>query len=209
MFPDHFQVTVDQQTGFPVRVLASRDGRTLYESRIEDLTVNSPIPEHAFSLKFPPGKQVSQTDFGFRPVTLDNAGRIVGYAPLVPASIPHGYRLSEVMVSLKPSRTGTNPPVGDIVSLSYRRGLDQFIVTTRPVGPHPRAWHDPLSTGERHTQRPERVTFSSGALAGRPGHQVIGLFAAPHVWALTDKLVVTVSGDLTQPELMQVAGSLR
>lgn len=31
---------------------------------------------------------------------------------------------------------------------------------------------------------------------------------APHVWALTGTLVVTVSGDLTRAELIDVAGSL-
>jgi hypothetical protein len=209
LYPDHLQVTVDQQTGIPVRVLALRGGQAIYETRIEDLTVNPPIPEHAFSLRFPPGKQVLHTDFGFRRVRLANVGRSVGYAPLVPASIPAGYRLSEVMVSVKPSATGTNPAVGDIVSLSYRRGLDQFIVTTRPVGPHPRAWRDPLSSGQGNGQGAQRISFSSGALAGRAGHLVLGPFAAPHIWALTSDLVVTISGDLTRAQLVHVANSLR
>jgi hypothetical protein len=209
LYPDHLQVTVDQQTGFPVRVLAFRGGQMIYETRIEDLSVNPPIPVHAFSLKFPPGKQVFHTDFGFRPERLANAGRSVGYAPLVPAFIPAGYRLSEVMVSVKPSATGTNPAVGDIVSLSYRRGLDQFIVTTRPVGPHPRAWSDPLGSGQGNGQGSQRIKFSSGALAGRTGHLVLGLFAAPHIWALAPELVVTVSGDLTRAQLVHVADSLR
>jgi len=209
LFPDHLQVTVDRQTGFPVSVLASREGQAIYETRIQDFTVNPRIPAHAFRLKFPAGKQVFGTDFGFRRLALDDAGRAVGYAPLVPASIPRGYRLSEVMVSVKPDTTGTNPPVGDIVSLSYRKGLDQFIVTTRPIGPDPKAWRDPLGTGQGYVRAPQRVTFSSGALAGREGHLVTGPFAAPHVWALTGKLVVTVSGDLTQAELLHVAGSLR
>jgi hypothetical protein len=209
LFPDHLQVTVDRQTGFPVRVIASQDGRTIYQTRIEDLTVNPRVPAAAFSLRFPPGKQVSRTDFGFRHVALRDVRRTVGYTPLVPTFIPGGYRLSEVMVSIKPNPTGTNPSVGDIVSLSYRRGLDQFIVTTRPVGPNPKAWHDPLYSGPGHVQGTQRVTFSSGVLASRAGHLVIGPSAAPHIWALTDKLVVTVSGDLTRPELLHVAGSLR
>ena len=208
LFPDHLKVTVDRQTGFPLRVLASRDGRTVYETRIEDFKVNPPMPAHAFSLEFPPGREVSRTDFGFRGVALDDVKRMAGYSPLVPAFLPEGYRLSKVMVSLKPSPTGTNPPVGDIVSMSYRRGLDQFIVTARPVGPDPKAWRDPLGTGQGHARGQERVTFSSGALAGREGHLVTGPFTAPHVWALTGELVVTVSGDLTRSELLQVAGSL-
>jgi hypothetical protein len=55
---------------------------------------------------------------------------------------------------------------------------------------------------------PERVRFSSGALAGRDGELVLDPLAEPHLWALTQDLVVTVSGDLTRDELLQVAESL-
>jgi len=209
LFPDHLQVTVDRQTGLPVRVLAARDGHTLYETRIDKLTLNPPIPEHAFTLRFPPGKHVSYTDFGFHRVALNDAGRITGYAPVIPASIPRGYRLSGVMVAKRPSPTGTNPRVGNVISLSYRHGLDQFILTTRPVGANPAAWHDPLDTGEGNFKAPQRVTFSSGVLAGRQGYLVTDSFAMPHVWALTGTLVVTISGDLNRAQLMQAANSLR
>jgi hypothetical protein len=131
---------------------------------------------------------------------------------LVPTSVPDGYRLTEVAVSRKPSFTGTeagNPPVGNIVSLSYRRGLDHFIVTTRPIGGDPSAWGDPLATGEGYVDQPESVTFSDGALRGRAGELLIDPLAVPHVWAMTDRLVVTVSGDLTRAELLRVAESLQ
>lgn len=41
-----------------------------------------------------------------------------------------------------------------------------------------------------------------------PGPDVDPL-ASPHVWALTEDLVVTVSGDLTRGELLEVAESLQ
>jgi hypothetical protein len=56
---------------------------------------------------------------------------------------------------------------------------------------------------------PQRVTFSSGVLADRQGYLITGSLAVPHVWALTGKLVVTVSGDLTRAQLLQIANSLR
>jgi len=87
LFPDHLQVTVDRQTGFPVRVIASQDGQTTYQTRIDDLTVNPRIPAAAFSLKFPAGKQVSRTDFGFRQRATEDVGRTVGYTPVVPTFI--------------------------------------------------------------------------------------------------------------------------
>ena len=209
--PDHLRVTVDRATGFPVRVAAFREGRRAYEIRIEDLVVNPPVPEDAFGLEFPPGIEVSRTDYGFRRVPLKEVDSVVGYDPLVPDQIPDGYRLAEVLVSKKPTATGpfeANPPVGDIVSLSYRRGLDQFIVTTRPLGMDLEAWSDPFDRGEGGVSGTERVRFSAGALVGRQGELVIDPMTPPHVWAATDTLLVTVSGDLTRPELLEVAESL-
>lgn len=184
----------------------------MWETRIEDLELNQPVPEDAFRLEFAPDEEVFRTDTGFRRVTLGDIEGIVGYDPVVPAWVPDGYRLGEATASRKGNPTGTeasNPPVGDVVSLSYRRGLDQFIVTTRPVGPDPSLWGDPLASGEGFLDEPEPVTFGSGALAGERGELLIDPLAIPHVWAKTDRLVVTVSGDLTREELVRVAESLR
>jgi hypothetical protein len=209
--PNHLQVTVDQETGLPMRVVASHDGRLVYETRLEGLRVDPPLPENAFRLDFPPGAEVFRSDEGFRRVRLDQVEARVGYSALAPTSVPEGYRLTEVAVSRKPSVTGAeagNPSVGNIVSLSYRRGLDQFIVTTRPIGGDPSAWGDLLATGEGYVDKPKQVTFSDGALRGRAGELLIDPLAIPHVWAMTDRLVVTVSGDLTGAELLRVAESL-
>ncbi|MDQ4059438.1 MAG: hypothetical protein M3124_09985, partial [Actinomycetota bacterium] len=102
----------------------------------------------------------------------------------------------------------SNPATIQAVSLSFRRGLDQFIVTTRLVGEDARAWSDPFATGEGSVQGPERVRFTSGALAGHDGELITDPLVGPHVWALTEELVVTVSGDLTRDELLRVARSL-
>jgi hypothetical protein len=208
---DHMQITVDQRTGFPVRVVSTRSGEFKSELRIEGLRVDQPLPEQAFTLEFPPGVETQRTNVGFRRVPLDGVRSIVGYGPLVPASVPDGYKLAEVTVSLKRSFTGTeggNPYVGRIVSLSYRRGLDQFVVTTRPVGKDPTLWSDPLGTGEGFRDVPEHVRLSGGALDGRAAQVMIDPLVVPHLWAMTDQLVVTVSGDLSGAELLQVAGSL-
>jgi hypothetical protein len=210
-WPDHLEVVVDRETGFPVRAIGSNKGNTLYETRIEDLTVGGDLPGDAFSLEFPPRVEVFRSDAGFRRVSLDEVPSIIGYDPLVPRSVPEGYELSEVAVAKRARATGAfggNPATINAVSLSYRRGLDQFIVTTRLVGDDASAWSDPFATGEQLVQARERVRFSSGALAGRDGELVIDPVAAPHVWALTQDLVVTVSGDLTRNELLHVAESL-
>jgi hypothetical protein len=211
LWPDHLEVVVDQETGFPLRAIASNNGQTIYETRIEDLEVGGALPQDAFTIGFPPGVEVFRSDAGFRRVSLDEARFIVGYDPLVPRSVPEGYELSEVAVAKRAGATGafeSNPDTIKAVSLSYRRGLDQFVVTTRLVGDSASAWSDPFATGEDLVRPLEQMRFSSGALAGRNGELVIDPLAEPHVWALTQDLVVTVSGDLTHDELLQVAESL-
>jgi hypothetical protein len=209
--PNHLEVTVDRATGFPVRAVWTRDGEFVRETRIEDLQVDAEVPDDAFDLHFPPDSEVFRSDAGFRRVSLDELEAVVGYEPLVPSWAPEGYDPAEVTASRLGSPTGSegaNPPVPDVVSLSYRRGLDQLIVTTRPVGSDPSLWGDPLASGEGYRDEPERITLESGALAGEEAELLIDPLAIPHVWVITDQLVVTVSGDLTRDELLRVAESL-
>jgi hypothetical protein len=209
--PNHLAVTVDRASGFPVRAVWSRDGKFVRETRIENLNVDQQVPANAFRLKFPSAAEVFQDDAGFRRVPLAAIEGIVGYEPLVPSWLPEGYEPAEITASNEGSSTGAegaNPPMGDVMSLSYRRGLDQFIVTTRPVGPDPSLWGDPLASGEGYRDEPEHVALESGALAGETGLLLIDPLAIPHVWVMTDRLVVTVSGDLTRDELVRVAESL-
>src|ERR687892_2512665 len=93
------------------------------------------------------------------------------------------------------------------VSLSYRRGFDQFLVTTRLAEGAP--WGDPLASGEGFVDHPEQVTIPSGALEGAEAELVIAPRAIPHLWTLADGVVVTVGGDLSRAELLRVTESLR
>jgi hypothetical protein len=218
---DHFEITVDRKTGVPVRVLETKSGAFLRELRLKDLVVNAELAPGTFHLKFPPGAWVVRSDGGFRRVRLRDAARIVGYAPLVPARVPAGYELAEVAVAKQSAPTGAeaaNPPSRMVVSLSYRRGLDQFLVTTRlarvpaegePALPLEKLWGDPLATGEGFVDDGEQVTIRRGALRGQAAELVLVPRGIPHLWALTDELVVTVGGDLSRDELLRVTESLR
>jgi hypothetical protein len=209
--PNHLLVTVDQASGFPVRVVATHDDELVWETRMQDLELNRSGPKDALKLDFSSDAEIFREDLGFRRVSLQAIQGIVGYDPLVPTWVPEGYAPAEVTASKKGSVTGAegaNPPVGDVVSLSYRRGLDQLIVTTRPVGPDPSLWRDPLASGEAYPDQPEQIVIKAGALAGDEGELVIDPLAIPHVWVKTDQLVVTVSGDLTRDELLRVVQSL-
>jgi hypothetical protein len=208
---DHLRITVDRETGIPVRVLETNDGAFWRELRIEDPAVNTDLPSDTFRLEFPPDADVLRSDDGFRRVPLSDVAGIVGYAPLVPAWVPEGYELAEVAVAREADPTGVeaaNPPSRMVVSLSYRRGLDQFLVTTRLAVPSENLWGDPLATGEGFVDRGAELTIGRGALAGEQAELVVVPRGIPHVWALTDELVVTVGGDLSRAELTQVTESL-
>jgi hypothetical protein len=68
-------------------------------------------------------------------------------------------------------------------------------------------WRDPFAIqGVRlHSAT---VRLSRGALAGADAQLVVDPRTLPHIWARTRDLVITVSGDLTRAELLDVAGSL-
>jgi hypothetical protein len=210
---DRLAVTVDQATGIPVRVVATLRSAFRQELRVDGLDLVTPV--RADRLTFPADAEVFRRDSGFRRVPLERVRETVGYAPLVPDWVPPGFVLSEVAVARRAQPTGRgerrNPPSKGVVSLSYRRGFDQLLVTTRLARPSgaDAAWKDPLATGEGFVDEPESVTVDGGALAGAEAELLIVPRATPHLWALTDRLVVTVSGDLDRSELLGVAGSLR
>ena len=209
---DRFEITVDRETGFPVRVV-ERKGRTLLrEMRVEHLVVNPDLPADTFRLRIPTGVEVVLTDDGFRRVGLNETAEVAGYAAVVPSWVPEGYELATVTVAREGGPTGReagNPPSRNVVSLSYRRGLDQFLLTTRLTGPRPERWTDPLATGEGFVDPSERIVLRDGALSGAIAELVIVPRGVPHVWAVTDELVVTVGGDLSRAELVRVAESVQ
>jgi hypothetical protein len=206
----HLSITVDRATGMPVRVVESKHGSVLRELRIEQLAVDPQLGGNRFELAFPVGAEVLRSDDGFRRTSLGEVAAAVGYRPLVPSWVPAGSRLAEVAVARQAAPTGKeggNPPSRMVVSLSYRRGVDQFLVTTRLRGDG--TWSDPLASPEGFTDRPTRATPTSGPLAGTAAQLVVSARTSPHLWALTHELVVTVGGDLDRAELGRIAGSLR
>ena len=210
---DEFEITVDKETGFPLRVVETKNGTFLDEIRIEELKIDPKLTAADFSVRFPADLEVERSDNGFRRVPLEQVEGIVGYAPVVPDQVPDDYELAEVAVARQALQTGVeggNPVSRMVVSLGYRRGLDRFVVTTRlrHVPGFQDLWDDPLGTGEGFRDEPQRVRLAGGALDGVRAELLIAPRNTPHIWAQTDKLVVTISGDLSGAELVTVAESL-
>jgi hypothetical protein len=211
---DEFVITVDRETGFPLRILELKDGEVLDEIRLEELDVDPELSPDEFTVRFPKDSEIARTDNGFRRVGLDEVEGRVGYSPLVPVDVPDGYELAEVAVAREAAPTGVeagNPSSRNVVSLAYRRGLDRFVVTTRlrHVPGFPDIWDDPLGTGEGFRDDPERIRVAAGALEGVQAELLIAPRNTPHIWAKTDKIVVTIAGDLSRAELLAIAESLQ
>lgn len=209
---DHLEVTVDQDTGFPVRVVSTYQGSLVQEMRLESLEIDPLLPAETFDLTFPPGIEVSSIDMGFRNVDPEAASAVVGYDPVLPGWLPNGYEFSTMAVAEEAQSTGKegmNPLSRGVVSMVYRRGFDRFTITTRLTGADRASWSDPLSGGEGFIGRPEDITLESGAFAGARAERVVDAHSVPHLWALGDELVLTVSGDLTAEEIVRIAESLQ
>lgn len=208
---DRLAIDVDKQTGVPVRIVALNGGRLLSELRLEALEVNAAIPSETFRPEFPAGVEVYRDDLGFRTMSLEEAAAAAGYRPLVPSAVPDGFSLSEVAFAKEGGATGSegaNPPSRNVVSISYRRGLDQFVVSTRKVGSDPSAWSDPIATGEGFVDDPEQVTIEKGALQGVEAEILIVPRGVPHAWTIADDLVVTVAGDLGRNQIVALLNAL-
>jgi hypothetical protein len=200
-------ITVDRETGIPVRDERLRGGKFAGEWRIEGLRVSPAGAKAVFRLQ--PGRDQQQTtyDMGFRRVSLPDVEAAAGYKPLVPAWVPDGYRLAEVAVASSSRPTGDeqrqNPESRHVVSLRYDRGLDHLVVTTRLTGPDHSRWGDPLTGSSAQARRPDDVS-----LAGYEGTLVIDPNSVPHVWAIAGRLVVTIAGNVSAPELRRIASSI-
>ena len=215
---DELDVTVDQQTGFPLRVIQintippSGEKVVMRELRVSNLVVGGRLPSDTFVPPYPPGTPpVSSFDRGYRRVSLREVAGAVGYSPLVPQQVPVGFKLAEVAVSTSGAPTAPdNPPSRNVVSLAWQRGFDRFVVTMRETGPDRTRWRNPFrAVDPRAGDAPEPLTIATGSAAGGVGQISVGVSVGQHAWAVTDRLVVTASGDLTREELVQVLGSLQ
>ncbi len=72
---DHIEVTVDQQTGFPVKVSESKAGRLLQEVRLEGVEIDPVLAVDEFVLSFPEGVEVEHNDAGLPPRVARRGGR--------------------------------------------------------------------------------------------------------------------------------------
>ncbi|MGH9187965.1 MAG: LolA family protein [Acidimicrobiales bacterium] len=209
--PDRMELVIDRELRVPLRVTRFSGDRRVAELSFRDLAVDEPLPPDVFRVEQP--GEVDPIDFGFeRATTPDEAGAAVGYPAPVPATVPGGFRLVGVSWAGEAQPTGAeaaNPPSVDVITLLYTRGFEWFTVSTRRAvaGGSETVWDDPIA-GEGQVQAYETVVLADGRFDGVEAPVSLTQPFPPHLWALGEDLVLTVAGNLTADELVEVAESI-
>jgi hypothetical protein len=215
--PDRARLAVDPDSKLPIAVSFLIGGQPWEDIRVDNLAVDAPLGAENFVVAVPGSPRLTPSDGGFRRVASPaEATAAVGYAASVPAFIPSGFKLAEVAVSAEAQSPGATNPDGTqapaqvangVAFLSYRRGFEQMVVTTRRgVTPLSDRWTDPFGTTPGVEGR--AIELESGRFDGVTASSIQTPPAMPHLWGATDELVFTVSGILTADELTRVANSL-
>lgn len=207
---DSFVYTCDDATGLPLAITETRADKSTVS--FEVLRLAEGINPPPFQFDFPPESEVVKRDLGFRRVALGEIAGLVGYNPVVPQVVPVGFDLVEVAVAEVPEEGTTtgaariNPPSLGVVVLIYRHGLDELVVSTRLADPRAEIddmWFDPYGGAYAFE------SLAPAKSAGGVDFQLAGGEGAPlHGWAVTDTLVVTVGGDISQDSLRQLIAGL-
>ena len=235
--PAAWVAIIDKQYGITLAVRPAASGpssvtdRNLMAFHIEGLRINRPLPPDTFTAKpdYRPGQpghvrvkgapQVQVLDFskGLPPVHYSSPSELdrgAGGPDLVPTTVPAGFRLAEVARQTAPWQS---------LRLTYRRGMNMFVVGSGSryantvesgsgsdvASPAPgiaafdrRTWPQ-LTGGDQFTR------IQGGALDGAAAVLFAGVGAPASLEAWTDTREVAVSGDLSRPELLSIASSMR
>lgn len=203
---------VDEATGIPVTIEQRRADGSLYRRMDVDELVEGPIDAAALAPPLPAAATAYSERRNFQSTTLEDAAGMLPYKLVAPGWVPEKYRLSRVAVApaVANKEGQVNPSYADTVSLVYRDGLDSFSISMRRAAPWagPVTWSDPVLQGTPFADTSQIERIAEGALAGIDAYVSISPVLWPHVWAQHGDVVVTIAGDLSRAELLQVTRSL-
>ncbi len=203
--PELQVVTIDDQTGLALRFDALQGGQPEYQVQVENLATNLDA-EPSYAL--PGGTTLYRGDMGHVRMTLEQAGRAAGLAPLVPEWLPPGFTQAEVAATTSDARGPRR------ISVAFRRGMDVIVLHVTPGPVAPPAPGITIARGERDPEgnlsvprREERRRLSAGVLAGVEAELSFGRTSG--LSAADEARLVHLSGDVTIEDLMRVAESLQ
>lgn len=203
-------VTVDKATRFPI-ALAFMDeaGTQVRTIRLHDLVINPSFDDLSFSTTQPPGVSVREVKGPFRSTDLNDVSDSLDYEPFTPSELPKDFELFSVRLADSDFADAMNEPSNDLVVITYRRGLEIMTVTNRinPGADKSGKTKDPFFNFEGIETRHDKA-IDAGAVKGTVAHFVTEDIGEPYVWLAKEKQIVTVSGLLTEDQLMKAVSSL-
>lgn len=209
--PDHYVISVDKESLFPVRVVGTRLGKSFDEVSLGDLKLNETYSDSEFHLAVPKGAKVQTLNQGYRIVERSQVKSTVGYEPFMPAYVPGGFALAQIAVNKDAGvggPEGSNANNRNVVVLTYRRGLESFRITTRASANDGAEWNDPLSYEGEPPSKKEKVKLAGGSFADLTADVVATSTSPPHLWTIGARWLLTVDGDLGRDDLVKIAESL-
>lgn len=213
---DYFEtqdLTVDVETGITLQVKQTKADGTVVRTLVVDDIKEESADGAQLSPALPDAATAAPESKSFKSATLAQVAKAVPYRPLVPLWAPKGYYLAKVAYAPEVATVAyqTNPAYADVVALVYRNGFDSFTVTTRRAAPWsaPTSWTNPFLQGNPLEDLSTVDHVKAGVLAGDDLHVGIYPVVWPHVWAQHGDLVVTIAGDLTREQLLQITESLQ
>lgn len=209
--PDRYVVTLDRETAVPVHVEGTRDGRPFDEVTVSALQVNPHLTASDFVVTIPPNVKVSKIDNHYKRVAIGEVKDVVDYEPFVPGALPEGFTLSSVMVNKDAGQSGPegiNEINRNLVALTYRRGFETLVVSTRSSTHGATDWVDPLAYEGEPEHDDEKLELGNGSFKGLQARIVVGSSSEPHLWVVGSRWLLTVSGDVGRNDLIKVAESV-
>jgi hypothetical protein len=210
---DEVSMVIDRETWLPIRVVRSFRGTAVESWGLSDVKLDAPLMASDFTVQLPASAElVTGSDQGFRRLSLEEASAAVGGRLFVPATLPDGFELS--LATVKTPEPRTDEPLisneSSVASLVYRRGFRSIVVTTRSFdGALADPADDPFAASTTSgTPGARQVALRSGGLTGAKARVSAPPLGLPHLWARQNGLLVTVAGDVTRRELVDIAGSL-
>ena len=215
--PWFMEIVVDRKTGFLLRERIRYRGATV-EWRYNDLVVDGPVPQEAFTIDFPKNARVmTVSDDGLHAVSLSDVDASLGYQPPAPTRLPVGFELTEAVRQVDPSADAGAANGPRDITLWYRRGFDWLSVSVMPLSSGTSMSPDEAERNIRMSSPQlaaslERTTLTGGEFAGATALSGIDPMAASGLgpvglMIVSDGYLVTMSGDLTRAELLRAADS--
>jgi RNA polymerase sigma-70 factor, ECF subfamily len=210
---ERWEVVVGRDDGF-VRSIERRSGDALV--RRTTFVRWEPMSEvdHASFVQAPP-PDTPAPDAGFAPTVLDGVAWLGRGPAVTPGWLPAGYDLATVAIrpeappEVPSTAADTNPPDASVASLAYQRGPERAVVTTRALTAPATDWSDPFGPAEPGDGPVAREVLGGGRYNGTSVEVRTDAVGRARLWGRTDDTVFTVSGDLTAPEAVRMAASLR